>query len=125
MQIGDRLPSLKIKMRNHTEDRLKHLKFHRVTEAPEMFYLKFPLIKGSSGNTILTGKVIVNSIDGDVSCYLYGQTGELYPAFYQHEHKQDSYIYKINKLYLDKIKEYGIEEKKDGNDKGKHKDIHA
>ena len=128
MELGDRLPELKIKMKSHSEERLKLLKFHRVSEAPELFYMKFPLVKGASGNTILSGKVIVSSIDGEVKCYLYGQTGDLYPAFYNKNHNTDSYIYKINKLFLEKIKEYGIEEQKEKkyeNDKRKHKGLYG
>lgn len=113
MKIGDRIPELNFKMKYHSEDRLIHLKFHRVLEAPELFYLKFPLVKGNSGGVILSGKIIVSSLDGSVKCYLYGQNGELYPAFYNHNHNTDSYIYKINKLYIEAIEKFGIKEKKD------------
>ena len=120
MKVGDRIPELNIRMRNHTEERLKSLKFHRTMEAAELFYIKFPVIKGSSGKNILTGKIVVNSLNGEVRCYLYGQTGELYPAFFEHNSNVDSYIYKVNKIYLDILKEYGIKEKNDENDKRKH-----
>lgn len=113
MKIGDRIPELNFKMKYHSEDRLIHLKFHRVLEAPELFYCKFPLVRGSTGSIILSGKVIVSSIDGSVKCYLYGQTGDLYPAFYNHNHNADGYIYKINKLYIETIEKFGIKEKKD------------
>lgn len=110
MKIGDRIPELKFKMRNHTEERLKYLRFHRVLEAPELFYLKFPIIKGDSGKPLLLGKVIVSSINGECKCYLYGQTGELYHAFFNHNTNTDSYIYKINKLYVENLERLGIKE---------------
>lgn len=110
MRIGDRLPELNFKMKNHTEERLKSMRFHRTLEAPELFYLKFPLIKGETGKPLLVGKIIVSTINGEVKCYLYGQTGELYPAFFNHNHNTDSYIFKINKWYIDEMKKYGIKE---------------
>lgn len=110
MKIGDRLPELKFKMKSHSEEQLKSLRFHRVPEAPELFYLKFPLIKGQSGKSLLIAKIIVSTIDGDVKCYLYGQTGELYPAFYNHNSNTDSYIFKVNKWYIEEMMKYGIKE---------------
>ena len=110
MNIGERIPELTFKMKNHTEDRLKYLKFHRVIESPEMFYLKFPLVKGSSGNVLLMGRIVVNTKNGDVNCYLYGQNGELYPQFFSHNANTDSYIYKINNLYIKELEKYGIKE---------------
>ena len=110
MKIGDRLPELNFKMKTHTEERLKNMKFHRVLETPELFYLKFPLIKGETGKPLLVGKIIVSTINGEVKCYLYGQNGELYPAFFNHSHNTDSYIFKINKWYIDEMKKYGIKE---------------
>lgn len=114
MKIGDRIPELKFKMKNHSEERLKALKFHRVIEAPEMFYTKFPLIKGSSGKPLLTGRIVVSTITGEVRCYLYGQNGELYQAFSDHNPNTDSYIYKVNKMYVEELNKYGIKEIIDG-----------
>ena len=92
MKIGDRIPELQFKMYNHSEERLKALKFHRVLESPEMFYMKFPVFKNSLGKALLTGRIVVSTINGDVNCYLYGQTGELYSAFFTHNENTDSYI---------------------------------
>lgn len=113
MKIGERIPELKFKMKNHSEERLKSLKFHRVLEAPELFYLKFPLVKGASGKALLTGKIIVSTINGEVKCYLYGQTGELYSAFFNHNNNTDSYMFKVNKWYIEEMKKYGIKEIED------------
>ena len=110
MKIGDRIPELKFKMKNHSEEKLKALKFHRVLEAPEMFYLKFPLIKGSSGKALLTGRIVVSTLNGEVRCYLYGQNGELYQAFFEHNDNTNSYIYKVNKMYIEELNKYGIKE---------------
>lgn len=120
MKVGDRIPELTFKMRNHTEERLKFLKFHRVLEAPELFYCKFPVIKGGSGKALLTGKIIVSTLNGECKCFLYGQNGELYAAFFNHNHNTDSYIYKINKLYVEQIEKLGVKEveKKDRREKG-------
>lgn len=110
MKIGDRIPELQFKMYNHSEDRLKSMKFHRVLETPEMFYIKFPVFKNDSGKALLTGRIVVSTKNGEVNCYLYGQTGELYPAFFAHNHNTDNYIYKINKLYIEELKKFGIKE---------------
>ena len=53
MKIGDRIPELTFKMKNHSEERLKALKFHRVLEAPEMFYLKFPVFRNNKGTIMV------------------------------------------------------------------------
>ena len=110
MKLGDRIPELNFKMRNHSEERLKSLKFHRVLESPEMFYIKFPLFRGTSGKPLLTGRIVVSTINGDVRCYLYGQNGELYPAFFSHNDNTDSYIFKVNKAYIEEISKFGIKE---------------
>ena len=110
MKIGERIPELQFKMRPHTEERLKALKFHRVQESPQMFYLKFPVVISESGKILLTGRIVVDSANGDVTCYLYGQNGELYPAFFSHNHNTDSYIFKVNKLYIKELEKYGIKE---------------
>ena len=118
MKIGERIPELNFKMRPHTEDRLKALKFHRVPESPQMFYIKFPVVS-NNGKALLTGRIVVDSTNGDVNCYLYGQNGELYPAFFTHNHNTDSYIYKINKLYITELEKFGIKEKQDEKKMGK------
>jgi len=110
MKIGERIPELNFKMKNHSEERLKNLKFHRVSEAPELFYFKFPVVKSTSGKMLLLGKIIVSSINGECKCFLYGQNGELYAAFFNHNHNTDSYIYKINKLYIEQIEKIGVKE---------------
>ena len=110
MKLGERIPELQFKMRNHSEEKLKSMKFHRVIEAPEMFYLKFPVFKNDAGRTLLQGKVVVNTVNGAVNCYLYNQNGDLYPAFFNHSHNTDSYIYKINKIYIEELKKFGIKE---------------
>jgi len=110
MKIGDRIPDLKFKMKNYSEEKLKALKFHRVTETPEMFYCKFPIAKGESGKTLLTGRIVVSTLNGEVRCYLYGQNGDFYSAFFKQNANVDSYIYKINKLYIKEMEKYGIKE---------------
>lgn len=110
MKLGDRIPELKFKMRNHSEEKLKMLKFKRVLETPEMFQIKFPVFKNDSGKPLLVGKIIVSSVNGSVSCYLYNQLGELYPAFFNHNHNTDSYIFKVNTLYIEQLKKFGIKE---------------
>ena len=114
MQYGDRIPELKFKMNNHSEDRLKTLRFHRVLESPEMFYIKFPVVRNTSGKALLTGRIVVSTKNGEVNCYLYGQTGELYQAFFTHNTNTDSYIFKINKLYVEELKKFGIKEIENG-----------
>ena len=111
MKIGDRVPDLKFKMKNHSEERLKAMKFHRTLEAPELFYYKFPVVKSGSGKTLLTGKIIVSTENGNVNCYLYGQNNELYQAFFTSNPNTDSYIYKINKRYIEELAKLGIKEK--------------
>ena len=110
MKIGDRIPELTFKMKNHSEERLIALKFHRVLDSPEMFYLKFPVFRSESGTILLEGRIVVSAVNGEVRCYLYGQNGDLYPAFYAHNPNVDNYIFKINKLYLEELKKYGIKE---------------
>lgn len=107
MQYGDRIPELNFKMLNHSEERLKNLRFHRVLDSPEMFYIKFPV-------DLLTARIVVNTKNGEVNCYLYGQTGELYHAFFTHNTNTDSYIFKINKLYVEELKKFGIKEIENG-----------
>lgn len=113
MKMGDRIPELKFKMKNHSEERLKAMKFHRTLEAPELFYYKFPVVKSNSGKILLAGKIIVSSENGNVNCYLYGQNNELYQAFFVHNPNTDSHIFKINKKYVDELAKLGIKEKTD------------
>lgn len=110
MRIGDRIPDLNLKMKNHSEQKLKSMKFHRTLENPELFYIKFPVVRGSSGKALLTGKVVVSTINGEVKSYLYGQIGELYPSFFEKNPNVDSYMFKVNTLYLSIIEKYGIKE---------------
>lgn len=114
MKIGERIPELTFKMKNHSEERLKALKFHRVLETPELFYLKFPLFRSERGTILLTGRVVVSTVNGEVRCYLYGQNGEMYAAFYNHNHNVDNHIFKINKLYVEELEKYGIKEIRNG-----------
>ena len=114
MKIGERIPELTFKMKNHSEERLKALKFHRVLEAPEMFYLKFPVFRSERGTVLLTGRIVVSTVNGEVRCYLYGQNGELYSAFFDHNHNVDNYIFKVNKLYVAELEKFGIKEIKNG-----------
>lgn len=109
MKLGDRIPSIEFKMKKHTEERLKALKFHRMAEDAKLFYIKFPVV--SNKNTVLlSGKVIVNSENGNVVCHLYDKSGNLYPAFYNKNANTDSYILKINNIYISKLKAFGIKE---------------
>lgn len=103
MQYGDRIPELNFKMLNHSEERLKNLRFHRVLDSPEMFYIKFPV-------DLLTARIVVNTKNGEVNCYLYSQTGELYPAFFSHNTNTDNYMWEINKLYTRELEKFGIKE---------------
>ena len=98
MKIGDRIPDLNLKMKNHSEQKLKSMKFHRTLENTELFYIKFPVVKGSSGKALLTGKVVVSTINGEVKSYLYGQVGELYPSFFDIVYEYDEFIDKISEI---------------------------
>lgn len=115
MKLGDRIPSMEFKMKKHNEERLKALKFHRVPEEPTLFYIKFPVV--SNKNTVLLmGKVIVDSETGRVTCHLYDKSGNYYQAFYNQNANTDSYILKINNIYVSKLKGLGIKEiVEDGN----------
>lgn len=109
MKLGDRIPEMKFRMKNCSEDKLKNLKFHRCQEEPTLFYMKFPVVKNGD-RVLLMGKVIVDMNTGAANCFLLDQYGEYYPAFFNHNSNTDQYVLKINNIYVSKIKEYGIKE---------------
>ncbi len=117
MKAGDRIPLMEFKMKKHQEDRLKALKFHRLAEDGSLFHIKFPVVKNKT-SILLMGEAIVNSLNGAVTCHLYDKSGNFYPAFYNQNANTDSYVLKINNIYVSRLKEYGIKEvEKDDNNR--------